>query len=119
MPNNVVKRERQFLKGPSSRWTEFTHVLQITAEFIRGFRKLHFVGPCITVFGSARFNEEHPYYQRAREFGREIAKSDFDLPTFKNTSKYLFIYLLLYQALATTIFIIGIWKCIWKLIFNQ
>ena len=38
---------------------------------------------------------------------------------FKNTSKYVFIYLLLYQALATTIFIIGIWKCIWKLIFNQ
>jgi hypothetical protein len=81
MPNNVVKRERQFLKGPSSRWTEFTHVLQITAEFIRGFRKLHFVGPCITVFGSARFNEEHPYYQRAREFGREIAKSDFTVMT--------------------------------------
>jgi uncharacterized protein (TIGR00730 family) len=81
MSNNFAKRERHFLKGPSSRWSELTHVLQITAEFIRGFRKLHFVGPCITVFGSARFKEEHPYYQQAREFGREIVKSKFAVMT--------------------------------------
>jgi len=56
-------------------------VLQITAEFIRGFRKLHFVGPCITVFGSARFKEGHPYYEQARQFGREIVKSDFVVMT--------------------------------------
>ena len=81
MPIQNFKRERHFLKGPSSRWSELVHVLQITAEFIRGFRKLHFVGPCITVFGSARFKEGHPYYEQAREFGREIVKSDFAVMT--------------------------------------
>ena len=94
MPIQNSKLERHFLKGPSSRWSELVHVLQITAEFIRGFRKLHFVGPCITVFGSARFKEGHPYYEQAREFGREIVKSDFSsglhfkLPFVNNVEKY-------------------------------
>jgi len=50
-------------------------VLRIAAEFIRGFRKLHFLGPCVTVFGSARFGEDHPSYILARQRGREIAKA--------------------------------------------
>ena len=40
-------------------------------EFIRGFRALHFVGPCVTVFGSARFKEDHPYDDMGREVGNE------------------------------------------------
>ncbi len=31
---------------------------------MRGFRALHFVGPCVTVFGSARFKADHPYYEQ-------------------------------------------------------
>jgi uncharacterized protein (TIGR00730 family) len=46
-----------------------------------GFRKLHFVGPCITVFGSARFKEDHPYYIAAREFGKRIAGLGFTTVT--------------------------------------
>ena len=54
MPNTEI----QFLEGPRSRWQEFKFTLKVFWEFIRGFRALHFVGPCITVFGSARFGEE-------------------------------------------------------------
>ena len=50
-------------------------------EFIRGFRSLHFIGPCITVFGSARFNEETPYYQKARAIGAEAARVGFTVMT--------------------------------------
>ena len=46
---------------------------RVLREFIRGFRTLHFIGPCITVFGSARFREDHPYYEMARDCGRQIA----------------------------------------------
>lgn len=81
MPIQNSKRERHFLKGPSSRWSELKHVLQITAEFIRGFRKLHFIGPCITVFGSARFKEDHPYYALGQAYGGEIAKAGFAVMT--------------------------------------
>ena len=40
---------------------ELLRVLRIFCEFVRGFRALHFAGPCGTVFGSARFSESYPY----------------------------------------------------------
>ncbi len=70
-----------FLSGSTSRWQELKNVLQIAGEFIKGFRKLHFVGPCITVFGSARTKESNPYYQAAVSFGVEIAKMGFTTMT--------------------------------------
>jgi uncharacterized protein (TIGR00730 family) len=48
---------------------------------VRGFRALHFVGPCVTVFGSARFKESHPYYELGREVGRELARAGFTVMT--------------------------------------
>lgn len=63
----------RFLEGPQSRTDELLRVLRITGEFIRGFRALHFVGPCVTVFGSARFDEHHPYYRLAQNVGAQIA----------------------------------------------
>ena len=50
-------------------------------EFIRGFRALHFVGPCVTVFGSARFKADHPYYEVGRQVGRELARAGFTVMT--------------------------------------
>ena len=66
-PNHT---ERRFLAGPTTRLAELRRAVRIFAEFVRGFRALHFVGPCVTVFGSARFNEGDPYYALARELGR-------------------------------------------------
>jgi uncharacterized protein (TIGR00730 family) len=68
------KDESNFLEGPKSRTYEFFFSLKVLREFIKGFRALHFVGPCITVFGSARFTEEHQYYAMAREVGKFIAQ---------------------------------------------
>jgi uncharacterized protein (TIGR00730 family) len=56
-------------------------VFRIAFEFVKGFRALHFVGPCVTVFGSARFTEEHPYYAVAREMGAELARLGFTVLT--------------------------------------
>jgi len=71
----------RFLEGPQKRRVEFLRALRIFWEFIKGFRFLHFVGPCVTVFGSARFKEDHPYYQLAREAGKLLAKSGFTIMT--------------------------------------
>lgn len=62
-----------YLEGPKSRGYELLFAWRVFKQFIKGFRTLHFAGPCITVFGSARFSEEHPYYQQARTFGKRIA----------------------------------------------
>ena len=48
---------------------------------MRGFRALHFVGPCVTVFGSARFKADHPYYELAREVGARLARRGFAVMT--------------------------------------
>lgn len=77
----LTQDERKMLEGPRSRFGEFFRVLRIAAEFIRGFRALHFVGPCVTVFGSARFREEHPYYELARATGRVVSQLGFTVMT--------------------------------------
>ncbi len=73
--------ELTFLEGPRRRITELFRAIRIFAEFIKGFRALHFVGPCVTVFGSARFKEDNPHYQLARRMGAEIAKLGFTVMT--------------------------------------
>jgi len=75
--DSTLRSERRLLAGPRSRTNEFLRVLRIGVEFIRGFRALHFLGPCVTVFGSARFDEQHRYYELARQAGRELAKLGF------------------------------------------
>lgn len=75
------KEEQYFLEGPHSRWAEFKFVTKVMRELIRGVRKLHFVGPCVTVFGSARFEEDHPYYQLAMEVGKALVSMGFTVMT--------------------------------------
>lgn len=77
----ISKEERYFLEGPRSKWTEFKFVVKVMQEFIRGFRKLHYIGPCVTVFGSARFGETHPYYQLARDVGKALVPLGFNVMT--------------------------------------
>jgi uncharacterized protein (TIGR00730 family) len=66
--------ERVLLEGPHSRTRELWLVLRTVRDFVAGFRTLHFVGPCVTVFGSARYPESHPYYTLARETGAALAR---------------------------------------------
>lgn len=73
--------EIKFLEGPQSRWRDFKFTVHVLRDFFRGFRKLHFVGPCVTIFGSARFKEDHPYYDDARRIAGEIAKLGFTIMT--------------------------------------
>jgi predicted Rossmann-fold nucleotide-binding protein len=75
------KAEIQFLQGPRSRFKEFKFVLQTMIELIRGLRALHFIGPCITVFGSARFKEDHPYYDITRKASAQFARLGFTILT--------------------------------------
>ena len=73
--------EDYFLTGPQPRRIETFRLFRIMRDFIHGFRGLHFVGPCITVFGSARFAEDHRYYAMAREVGAALVKLGFTVMT--------------------------------------
>lgn len=73
--------EKFFLAGPRSRWQELRYILGSISQFVRGFRVLHFAGPCITVFGSARFNEDHKYYLQTKDVGYSLSKMGFTIMT--------------------------------------
>lgn len=73
--------DRVLLSGPHSRVEEFLMLARAMRDFLRGIRVLHFVGPCVTVFGSARFPETHPYYAIARDVGRRVSQLGFTVMT--------------------------------------
>lgn len=75
------RADEVMLEGPHSRLDEFFTLIRVMADFLRGFRVLHFVGPCVTVFGSARIKEGSPDYERAREMGTGIARLGFTVMT--------------------------------------
>ena len=73
--------DRALLSGPNRRLRDLQLLWSVAKDFMIGFRGLHFVGPCITVFGSARFGEDHRYYKLARDMGAAIAKMGFTVLT--------------------------------------
>lgn len=83
-PEQVDENEphdRVLLEGPHSRRKETLLLVRAMRDFVAGFRALHFVGPCVTVFGSARVPEAHPYYELAREVGRGLGRLGFTVMT--------------------------------------
>jgi len=69
--------EREFLATARTPIGERARLERINEEFLRAFKALYTVGPAVTVFGSARFKESHPYYKLARAVGVELAKAGF------------------------------------------
>lgn len=77
----IPPKEHVYLEGPRSRSYELKFAWRVFWELIQAVRTLHFVGPCITVFGSARFSEDNKWYQCAREFGKRIGQIGFTTMT--------------------------------------
>ena len=73
--------EKAFLGGRRSRQADLESAVTVFLEFLRGFESFDFDGPCVTVFGSARFDESHQFYALAREMGRALAESGYAVLT--------------------------------------
>jgi uncharacterized protein (TIGR00730 family) len=69
--------ERDFLATARTPQKESQRLKRISSEFERAFKVFYNVGPAVTVFGSARFKETHPYYKVARAAGAELARAGF------------------------------------------
>lgn len=78
---HLQKSESQFLKGPRSRFKDLSFALKVLFQFVRGFRKMHFIGPCATVYGSARFTPDSEHYKSAEKIGADLAKLGFTVMT--------------------------------------
>ena len=77
----AAQEERRFLEGPRTRRRDLAFIWSVVRELIRGFRVLHIVGPCVTVFGSARVGEGTPYYELARQLGAGLSRLGFTVMT--------------------------------------
>ena len=75
------RSEQRLLGGPRSRRAELGTLARVTRELIRGFRHLHFVGPGVTVFGSARVAEDSVEYAMARQISSELSRVGFTIMT--------------------------------------
>lgn len=56
-------------------------VFKVMSEMVEGFEKLSKIGPCVSIFGSARTNTDHPYYQLAEEIAYLLTKSGYGVIT--------------------------------------
>ncbi len=72
-PRFINPDTANYLDGPQDRGFEVIFAFRVFWEFLRGFRGLHFIGPCITVFGSARFPAGHRYYEAARVVSHKLS----------------------------------------------
>jgi uncharacterized protein (TIGR00730 family) len=79
--SRVEDAEKRFLGGKRARHEDLESAVRFFLEFLRGFESLDFEGPCVTVFGSARFPEGHPHYELARALGRRLAESGYVVMT--------------------------------------
>ena len=77
----VEGAEREFLRGRRSHPDDLESAVTFFLEFLRGFESFDLDRPCVTVFGSARFEEDHRYYRLARETGAALARAGFAVMT--------------------------------------
>ena len=77
----VEGAEKLFLSGRRNREADLESAVRFFLEFLHGFESFDFEQPCVTVFGSARFKEDHPYYRLAREIGGALARAGYAVMT--------------------------------------
>ncbi len=77
----VEGAEKDFLSGRRNREQDLESAVTFFLEFLRGFESFNIDQKCITVFGSARFKGDHPYYQLARDLGGALANAGYAVMT--------------------------------------
>lgn len=77
----VKGAEAEFLGGRRRHSDNVESAVRIFLEFLRGFEFLSIEEPSVTVFGSARFPDGHPWYELSREVGKRLAEEGFAVMT--------------------------------------
>ena len=67
--------------GTRNYFADLWRSVRIWREFRKGFTRLHKIGPCVTFFGSARFQNDHPYYTMAYDTARLFGEAGYAIMT--------------------------------------
>lgn len=81
---NSVKDERISEKFTDKDWNEIKSndswaIFKIMSEFVEGYEKLSRIGPCVSIFGSARTQPDHKYYKIAEELAFQLCKKGYGI----------------------------------------
>ncbi len=71
-----MKQWGRHLKGENS-WTMF----KVISEFVEGFESMNAIGPCVSIFGSARTSPDHPFYKLALDIARLLTEEGYGIIT--------------------------------------
>ena len=71
-----IDRDWNEIKSSNS-WAIF----KVMSEFVEGFEKLAKIGPCVSIFGSARTKSDHPYYKMAEEIAAKLVRHGYGVIT--------------------------------------
>jgi uncharacterized protein (TIGR00730 family) len=81
--NNEERIKKAFQKKdwPEIKVSDSWATFKIMAEFVEGFEKMSRIGPCVSIFGSARTKPDNPYYKLAEEVGTKLVEAGFGVIT--------------------------------------
>lgn len=84
---NTKEEEQKIRRAFEERdWNEIKSydswvIFKVMSEFVEGFEKLAKIGPCVTIFGSARTPEDHHYYKVAHEIAAKLVRHGYGVIT--------------------------------------
>lgn len=85
--NSAIEEEHRIRKAFKDKdWAEIKSsdswvIFKVMAEFVEGFEKLAKIGPCVTIFGSARTKPTNPYYKIAEELAYQLVLHGYGVVT--------------------------------------
>lgn len=85
--NETIEQEHQIRKAFKDKdWAEIKSsdswvIFKVMSEFVEGFEKLAKIGPCVTIFGSARVRPNHAYYKTAEEIAYQLVQHGYGVVT--------------------------------------
>jgi uncharacterized protein (TIGR00730 family) len=76
-----IKKAFEKKNWPEIKVTDSWATFKIMAEFVEGFEKMSRIGPCVSIFGSARTKADNPYYKLAEEIANKLVNAGFGVIT--------------------------------------
>lgn len=76
-----MKKEQHYKRWNEIKTNDSWAIFKIMGEFVNGYEKLSKIGPCVSIFGSARTKPDHKYYKLAVDVAEKIVESGYGVIT--------------------------------------
>lgn len=74
MNEERIKKAFEIKQWPDIKSSDSWNIFKVMSEFVEGYDRLARIGPCVSIFGSARTNPDHPYYKMAVDIAQKLSQ---------------------------------------------